>query len=271
MRSTRLFALSLLAAFAFSAPVLAQDKKKKDDGDKPKDSAGADKGGPRKDPKGITGISPFWEKLNKGQKLTVARDFPGALAAFQEAVTEDTKNPWGHYYLGAVQILKGDLAEADASWQMALRNAGPDEVVKAKILFGIADLRERQKKLDDAKAAWSEYGKFVADHPKSKGYPATVGERQKVIDTHNDLEKKYGEVKARIAAREKELKAQREKDAQKDADANDKKPRKLARGDERVAARPVTASKTKRPARWSGPLAFQDPEGANCSQFSNTK
>ena len=247
-RVTRPFpaiALSLLVSL-LSAPGFADDKPaKKDDSsssdDKPAkkkkgDSASADdkpakkKGdsasapsGPRRDPKNITGISPFMEKLVKGHKLVVARDFLGAIDAYRAAITEDDKNPLGHYFLASAQLLKGNFTEADASFQTALRSAGDDDNTHGKVLFGLAYLRERQGKFDEAKTFWADYGKFVADHPKAGGYPNTAAEHQKLIDVHNDLVAKYGPVKERIAAREKELKDQANKDAAKDAAEEEKK------------------------------------------------
>lgn len=216
-----LAALALVTSAAHAADDKDTKKKKSDD-------AAADAkrpAGPRTDPKGITGISPFMEKLSKGQKLVIARDFAGAITAFQEAITEDPKNALGHLYLGSAQLLKGDLGEADASFQTALRNVGPDDAVRAKISFALADLRERQRKWDEAKGGWETYQKD-ADRPKAKGYPDTGKERRGAIDKWVDLEKKVVPVKERIAAREKEQKDAAAKAAQKDADANDKKPRK---------------------------------------------
>jgi tetratricopeptide (TPR) repeat protein len=210
------------------------------------DKKGKSSGGPRTDPNNLTGISPLMEKLAKGHKLISARDFPGAIEAYRGAVTEDDKNPLGHYYLGAAQLLKGDLNEADASWQTALRNAGNDEVTASKIRFAIADLRERQAKLDDSKAAWQDYAKYATEHPKPRTYPASAGERQKVIDTWQDLQKKYGEVKARIAARDKELKDKAAAEAAKDAAEEDKK------GPKKKLSAPVvrrTRDKRQKP-RW---------------------
>lgn len=227
MRTRTLFALAVVSSLAWSTAALAADdgkpvaKKKSDDASGEK----SEKGG-RKDPNNVQGISPFMEKIAKAGKLIVARDFAGAIAAFRDAITEDVKNPLGHFLLGEAQIIKGDLPEAEASWKTALANVGGDDSLRAKILFGMADLRERQGKMDEAKTAWADYGKFAAEHAKAKAYPATAGERQKVIDVHADIATKYGEVKARIASREKELKDKQQKDAQKDADANDKKPRK---------------------------------------------
>jgi tetratricopeptide (TPR) repeat protein len=234
MRTPKLLLLPLLVSAFVVSPAEAQDKKKdktekaESKGEKAekaeKKSSGG--GGGRKDPNNVTGISPFMEKLSKGHKQVVARDFTGAIETYRGAITEDDKNPMGHLYLGAAQLLKGDLNEAEASFQTALRTAGTDDNTKAKVLFAIADLRERQNKPEEAKSFWSDYGKFVAEHPKAKGYPASAGERQKVIDTHQELEKKYGEVRARIQARDKELKDKRAADAAKDAAEEEKKGKK---------------------------------------------
>ncbi|RYE89694.1 MAG: hypothetical protein EOO75_11380 [Myxococcales bacterium] len=219
MRSTRLSALLLLAAVLSPLGAHAAD-------DKPVKKAD-DKAAARKDAKadtsGLKGITPYNEKLLKGHKLVAARDFVGAIDSYRAAIAEDDKNPQAHYYLGAAQLLKGDLTEADASWQNALRNAGADAVIATKARFAMADLRERQRRFEDSKNAWADYGKYGADHPKVTSYPNTPVERQKTISTWQDLEVKYGEVKARIAAREKEIKDKRDAGAAKDAAEEEKK------------------------------------------------
>ncbi len=217
--------LAALALIASAAHADDKDTKKKKADAPAAEAKAPSASGAKVDPKGITGISPFMDKLSKGQKLMIARDFPGAIAAFREAVTEDPKNAIGHLYLGSAQLQKGDLGEADASLQTALRNVGPDDAVRAKISFALADLHERQRKWDDAKGAWDTYQKD-ADRPKAKGFPDTGKERRAAIDKWLEAERAAGPVKARIAAREKEHEASAAKDAQKDADANDKKKRK---------------------------------------------
>src|SRR5687768_7464609 len=54
-------------------------------------------GQPRRDPNGQTGISPYMEQLKKGEDAYVARDFPGAVAAFQEAIKIDVQKMVGYY------------------------------------------------------------------------------------------------------------------------------------------------------------------------------
>src|SRR5207244_6203304 len=111
------------------------------------------------------------------------------------------------YFLGEAQLASGNMAEADASYAAAMRIVGARDDLHAKILFVIADLRERQGKWTDAKKAWDEYAQFLTAHPTVKGYTATATERTKVVDTHVDLETKYAAVKQRIEQRIKETTA----------------------------------------------------------------
>jgi tetratricopeptide (TPR) repeat protein len=225
MRLSKLWIFPLTLALAWASAASADDKpKKKGDDSAAKKDGAKDK---KDEAPGLKGISPYTEKLIKGHKLVAARDFAGAVDAYRSAIADDDKNAQGHYYLGAAQLLKGDLNEAEASWQNALRIAPKDTLMQSKVRFGLADLRERQRKLEDSKTAWQEYGKFVADNPKVPGYPNTPGERQKAVDRWTDLEKKYGEVKARIAAREKEQKEKMDKEAEKSAAEENKKGKKL--------------------------------------------
>jgi tetratricopeptide (TPR) repeat protein len=224
MRLSKLWIFPLTLALAWVSVASADDKPKK----KGDDSAAKKDAKEKKDDAGgVRGITPYTEKLIKGHKLIAARDFAGAVDAYRSAIAEDDKNPHGHYFLGAAQLLKGDLTEAEASWQNALRVAARDPLTQSKVRFALADLRERQRKLEESKSAWQDYGKVIADNPKITGYPNTPGERQKAVDRWLDLEKKYGEVKARIEARDKEQKEKRDKDAAKDAAEEAKKGKKL--------------------------------------------
>jgi hypothetical protein len=199
----------------WSAPALAQKapppaKPEAAKADAPK----ADKG-PRKDPNGVTGISPYMEQIAKGEAAFVARDFAGAAAAFQEAIKIDGQATLGFYRLGEAQLAAGKPEEADAVWQSALGKKGT-EALNAKVLFVIADLRERQKKLQAAKDAWAAYAAFLQGNSKAGGYPATSTERQKQIDRRVKDEKDYAVVKERIIKREEERTKEAEKNAKKD-------------------------------------------------------
>ena len=108
---------------------------------------------------------------------------------------------------GEAQLASGNLADANNSFADGIRNAGSRDDLHAKLLFVIADLREREGKWPEAKKAWEEYGQFQSSHPSAKGYAITATERMKMIDTHVDLATKYGAVKQRIEQRVKETTA----------------------------------------------------------------
>lgn len=201
--------LSLLAVLAPTTGALAEDKKPAAPAaTAPAATAAptADKKdkGPRKDPAGIKGISPFWESVNKGDSALLARDFEGAIAAYKDAITREPQNPLGHYRLGEAEVLKGDLKEADGAFQTGLRFVGTQAAVKAKLEFAIADLRERQQQLDDATKSWTDYEQFTTQDKNAKGFPATGTERKKVIEAWKKTSAESAEVKTRIEKRLKE-------------------------------------------------------------------
>jgi tetratricopeptide (TPR) repeat protein len=156
------------------------------------------------DPKGK---SPYALKIAKGHAAYVARDFQGAIASYKEAIKDDAADPFAQYFLGEAELAASNMAEADASFAAGVRLVGSKDDLHAKLLFVIADLRERQGKWPEAKKAWDEYAQFSSGHPNAKGYAATATERSKVIDTHVDLETKYAAVKQRIEQRLKETTA----------------------------------------------------------------
>ncbi|WP_438016368.1 hypothetical protein WMF18_36865 [Sorangium sp. So ce315] len=168
-----------------------------------------------KDPAGQTGISPYMEQILKGQASFVARDIPGAIAAFQEAIKLDPTKMLGFYRLGEAMLESANQAEAEAAWTTALGKKGT-EALHAKVLFCLADLRERQKNWQGAREAWGTYGAFVTSNPKAGGYPATATERQKQIDRRMKDEKDYAAVKERIVQREAERQKEAEENAKKD-------------------------------------------------------
>jgi tetratricopeptide (TPR) repeat protein len=167
----------------------------------------------RRDPKGITGISPFWEALLKGDKAYVARDFDSAIVAYQEAIKLEPQNALGHYRMGEAQLAKANPSEAEASWVAGLRFVGEEHKLRAKLLFVLADLRERQKSHDEATERWSEYEKFVGSQPESKGFAQTPPERKKRIEEWKKISADSAEVKKRIDARLKEAEEAARKNA----------------------------------------------------------
>jgi hypothetical protein len=63
----------------------------------------------------------------------------------------------------------------------------------------LADLRERQKKWDDARAAWQVYLDWAAKFPAAGAFPTSGQSRQRVIDAMLKQDKAYEVVRQRIA------------------------------------------------------------------------
>jgi tetratricopeptide (TPR) repeat protein len=192
---SRLWVLPL-ASIVFALPATAKDD-----------------AGPRKDPQGIKGISPFWEQIKKGDDLYVARDFDGSIAAFKEAITKEPQNALGHYRIGEAHLAKGDTQEAETAWVAALRFVGNDHPLKAKILFVLADLRERQKSYDDATDRWNAYAQFAQQQPAAKAFPKSAEDRKGKIASWTKLVTEYAAVKKRIETRLNEADAKAKADA----------------------------------------------------------
>lgn len=187
-------------ALTISAPAHAEEKAAA-----PAKKAAPSSGGEHKDPLGITGLSPYTEALAKGHALIAARDLAGGIAAYQEAISSDPDNPLGHYFLGAARIMKKELGEAKASLDSAVRFSSKNDEIHAKALFQLADLDERQDKLEEAKKSWDTYIQFVEAHPKARGFAQTGAERIKACDKRLAIVKSAAEVKARIEQRLKEV------------------------------------------------------------------
>ena len=179
----------------------------------PKTAAGAKE--IRRDPEGKRGISPYAEAIAKGEGAYVARDLPGAITAFQDAIKLDAEKMLGFFRLGEALLETGKPDEADSTWTTALGKKGTDDL-NAKLLFVIADLRERQRKWQATKDAWAAYSAFLQNHTKVTGYPATATERTKQADRRIKDEVDYGAVKDRIAKREAERTKEAEENAKKD-------------------------------------------------------
>ena len=158
----------------------------------------------RSDAPSKSAASPYAAALAKGHAAYRARDYPGAMQAYREAIAQDGSDPSGYYFLGEAQIAGGTTVEADASFAAGLRNAGNKDDLRAKLLFVVADLRERQGKWLEAKKGWEEYAQFLSTHPGVKGYAATATDRAKVADARIELDTKYAPVRQRIEDRIKE-------------------------------------------------------------------
>ena len=155
------------------------------------------------DPNNVIGISETMEAVVDGDVKYVAKDFAGAMEAYKKAVKLQPKNPLGHWRIGSVHLQAGNLAEAEAAWIQADSMADAVPQIKGKVLFALADLRERMKKWDDAKAAWQRYGEFVAKHPEV-GFGPTAAARTLALEDMTKQDKAYDIVRERIAAEKAE-------------------------------------------------------------------
>jgi tetratricopeptide (TPR) repeat protein len=164
---------------------------------------GADKGGAKKGDDSASSSESggdFKDAVGQGTTKYAARDFAGAVASFQKAIEAEPKNPLGHYFLGEAQLAAGNLTEAEAAWNRAsLEAAEKDPALRAKILFVLADLKERQHKWDDAKAAWQVYLDWAAKYPNVGAFAGSGQSRQQMIDAMQKQDTAYAVVRQRIA------------------------------------------------------------------------
>lgn len=157
-----------------------------------------------KDPQNQKGISPYWEALKKGDAAYSARDFPAAIAAYKEAVQLEPQNPLGHYRMGQAHLANSEMREAENAYVAALRFSEKQPALRAKVLFVIADLRERQADLSGATERWDAYAKHVQASPEAKGYPASAEARKAAVQRWQETQTQYAAVKERILQRERE-------------------------------------------------------------------
>jgi tetratricopeptide (TPR) repeat protein len=193
-----------LAAFALGAATLTLDETTIAEAAKPDAAAAAPPPAPqgekRTDPDNKTGISKFMETCVQGNGKYLARDFPAAIDLYRQAIQLQPKNPLGPYLLGEAQLAAGNVGEAEASFTQASnvaddRNRG----LRAKILFCLADVKERQKKWDEAKTNWKSYVDY-AQKVDGGAFPASGTARIQAIDDMLKQDKAYEIVRQRIAA-----------------------------------------------------------------------
>jgi tetratricopeptide (TPR) repeat protein len=208
---TILLGLSALVAMTTAAQAADKAAPKADakaapakDGKDGKDGVTVDADGVRRDPKGVKGISPYLEQIVRGDRAYVARDFDGAILNYREAIKLEPEKALGHYRVASAQLAKGDQKEAEAALVNGLRFVGKDGTLKAKLIFALADLRERQKNNDEAIGRWKEYSKNAEDEKEAITYPATATERVARNEAWKKNVTESEEVKVRIAKRLKE-------------------------------------------------------------------
>lgn len=157
------------------------------------------------DPAGVKGISPFMIKVLEGNAAYAARDFAGAIAAYREAIQLNPEHPLGHYMLGQAHLAANQASDAEAAFQRGLRFVGNNKELQAKLLFVLADLHERQRRLGEAKNGYAAYVSFCKANPQAPCYPESAEGRIAAIDRREEIAQKAALVKQRAEEREKEL------------------------------------------------------------------
>jgi tetratricopeptide (TPR) repeat protein len=147
------------------------------------------------------GPSPYSPPVQKGDTSLLAHDLEGAVSAYKQEIEKNPTAPLGHYRLGEAELARGNLTEAEIAWQSALRFVGNDENMKSKILFVLADLKERQKANDDAVTRWKDYETHARAQPAAKGHPATAVERVKRAEEWKKISADAAIVRDRIKKR----------------------------------------------------------------------
>lgn len=164
-----------------------------------KADAKADK--PKFDPSGRTAISEFMATVVEGNTRFAAKDLPGALESYKNAVALSPGDPLGHYLVAETLLVQGNFADAEAALAQAEKVGDKRPDVLGKVFFLQADAKERQKKFEDARAAWTKYDGFAQRRGGDGGmFPQTAAARIQAIDEMVKLDKSYEDVRVRIAA-----------------------------------------------------------------------
>ena len=162
--------------------------------------ASSDAGGARRDPDNRTALAEWMDRCIQGNAKFLAHDIPGSIDLYRQAIQLAPKRPLPRYLLGEAQLGAGNLPEADTALseaEQASDDRDPD--VRGKILFVLADLKEREKKWDDARTAWKTYADYAAKHADAGMALATPPARIQAIDDMLKQDKAYEVVRQRIA------------------------------------------------------------------------
>ena len=138
----------------------------------------------------------------QGNAKYAARDFDGAIALYRKAIERSPHQPLGLLPSrgGAARGRQPRRGRGFLGVARPLEAGEKDPALQARILFVTADLKERQKKWEDAKAAWQTYLDWANRFPDAGVFPASAQSREAVLDTVIKQDKAYEIVRQRIAA-----------------------------------------------------------------------
>ena len=148
--------------------------------------------------------SEYVQRVQQGIALLTAGDAGGSINVFRQAVQLDGNRPEAIYYLACANRLTGSLDEAVRGFERAADVAETEPRWRARALQGISETLERMHgRVEDARRAWQAYVQF-ADRNATVAHPQLGRARIQAIDMMAEQERVYVEVRARIAARERE-------------------------------------------------------------------
>lgn len=152
------------------------------------------------DPDNVTAISQFMETIAKANALYVAKDTTSAIDAYKKAIQLAPRNALGHTMLAEAYLGSGNLGEADAAIQQAIEVTSAKDPLRARALLLRAEVLERRRKHEDAKAAWQALAEQASKLADPGALAQTAAERIKAMQRVIDLEARYAAVRERIAA-----------------------------------------------------------------------
>ncbi len=156
--------------------------------------------GVRHDPDNRTSLAEWMDRCIKGNAKYLAHDISGAIDRYRQAILLAPKRPLSP--LSPCRSAARHRKSTGGRGRVERRGAASDDRdpdVRGKILFVLADLKEREKKWDDAKVAWKAYADYAAKHVDAGMTPATPPARIQAIDDMLKQDKAYDVVRQRIA------------------------------------------------------------------------
>lgn len=139
-------------------------------------------------------------KLASGHALYLQGDFPGALAAYEEAKELAPGSAHVYYFIGCAQARLNRYDDALVTWRTATTIAGAkDENTAGKALFQIAVTEEQRSRFDAAKDAWTAYQGFAQTHAKALTFVSSAKARLEALDKRAKLNEEYAPVREKIA------------------------------------------------------------------------
>jgi tetratricopeptide (TPR) repeat protein len=136
----------------------------------------------------------------QGNAKYAVREYDGAAAAYRKATQVAPEKPLAYYLLGEALLASGNLTDAESAWTQALEASDKDVSLHARVLFCLADLKERQRRWEDAKVAWQAYLDWAEHHPNASAFPQSAQSRMHVLDGVIKQDKQTEIVRQRIAA-----------------------------------------------------------------------